>query len=97
MLPALTPAHALPCNPSWGENETNQTEVLLGVNKEDNNQSIMEAALDLASKEMGTIVALRDQQLKVLYTKGLRTAGLAPVLANPLLPPIGLRNLGITT
>lgn len=55
-----------------------QTEALLGVNKEDNQQSIMEAALELASKEMGIIVALRDQQLKVLFTTGL-----APVMAKP--------------
>lgn len=45
-----------------------QTEGLLGVNKEDNHISIMEAAVEIASKEMGTLVALRDQQLKVLFT-----------------------------
>lgn len=48
----------------WDENTT-QTEELLGVDKEDNRQSIMEAALEIAPKDMGTLVALRDQQLKV--------------------------------
>ena len=50
----------------------------MGVNKEDNHVSIMEAALEIASKEMGTLVALRDQQLKVLYTTGLEPVSAIP-------------------
>ena len=49
----------------WDEKTTTQTEELLGVDRKDSHQSIMEAALDLASKDMGALVALRNQQLKV--------------------------------
>lgn len=48
-----------------------QIEELLDVNKEDNHQSIMEAALEIASKEMATLVSLRDQQLKVRHGRAV--------------------------
>ena len=37
----------------------------MNVDYEDNTQSIMESALDLASKDMVSLVARRDQELKV--------------------------------
>lgn len=46
----------------------------MGVNKEDNHQTIMEASLEIASKEMATLVSLRDQQLKVCTTRDVYNA-----------------------
>ena len=42
-----------------------QTNGLMDVDKEDNNQSIMEDALDVAPRKMVSLVARRDQELKV--------------------------------
>lgn len=45
--------------------KTLQTNELMDVDKEDHNQSIMEAALETAPRDMVALVARRDQELKV--------------------------------
>lgn len=47
------------------KNTTTQIEELLNVDNNDSNQSMMKAALNLASKEMGVFVSLSNEQLKV--------------------------------
>lgn len=58
-------------------NKTTQANKLMNVNYDDNSQSIMETALDIAPKDMVSLVARRDQELKVGCCM-LRVSGLPP-------------------
>lgn len=51
--------------PSFGVFKT-QVDVLLGINKDDGTETVMEGALAEAPKVMAARVARRDQELKVL-------------------------------
>lgn len=49
-----------------------QIEDLTGINKDDNEVTVMEESLDNASKDMVNLVHRRDQELKVGDTMTLR-------------------------
>lgn len=49
-----------------------QIEDLTGINKDDNEVTVMEASLDRASKDMVNLVNRRDQELKVGDIMNLR-------------------------